>query len=80
MPMPMLEIGLGRMNLEQDGYMNRVHLPTQCLHLVCFCQSLPVQGEESYYCSWQSRARAAAHGGLVSLGPLAMACMCAARM
>lgn len=72
-PMPMVEIGLGRMSMEQDGYMKNVHLPTQCLHLVWFCQSALVQGEQSHYCSRQSRAcaaAAAAHGGLVSLGHL----------
>lgn len=54
----MAEIGLGRMSLEQHGYMNYVHLPTQCLHLVQSCQSMLDQGEESYYllvaepCAW----------------------------
>lgn len=53
MPMPMVEIGLGRMSMSlgQDGYMENVHLPTQCLHLVWFRQSVPVQGKESHYCS-----------------------------
>lgn len=50
--------------------MKHVHLPRQHLHLGCFCETVLVQGEESHYCSSQSRARAAARGGLVSLGEL----------